>query len=324
MLPVWALGPGTLVALLAIIVCAARSAVIRVRLRWGLRLCVVLLCVGALMRPTIPGEPIEAKTTEADVFLVVDTTSSILAEDWAEGEPRLNGIKSDIAALVNQLAGARFALVTFDQVATLDVPLTTDAAAVLSAVDVFRPEPSEKAVGSSIGIAQGVLADRLRIAASQSPERARAVFYFGDGEQTVTSEPESFADSASYITGGAVYGYGSTAGGPMKNVYARGSWEPAYIVDASTGSPAISRANPNNLTRVAEQLGVPFEIRSPAAVADAGFISASVMSADGFTPSTKEEELYWVPLIALFVLLLPDLVVLVLALGGSARLARKP
>lgn len=38
-------------------------------------------------------------------MLVVDTTASIVAEDWGDGEPRLDGIRDDVRALVEEYPG---------------------------------------------------------------------------------------------------------------------------------------------------------------------------------------------------------------------------
>src|SRR5690606_39283043 len=63
--------------------------------------------------------------------------------------------------------------------------------------------------------------DTLRAATKSSPDRSRMVFYLGDGEQTSSGEPESFKGGAKYVDGGAVLGYGTAEGGPMKKTTGR-------------------------------------------------------------------------------------------------------
>ena len=53
-------------------------------------------------------------------------------------------------------------------------------------------------------------------AEKNSPERSRTIIYFGDGEQTVETSPKSFEPLKKYIDGGLVLGYGTAAGGRMK------------------------------------------------------------------------------------------------------------
>src|SRR5690606_1021757 len=130
--------------------------------------------------------------------------------------PRLDGVRADVQSIVDEYPGARFALISFDAAATQRLPLTTDATALMSSLDVLRPEVTTQSRGSSIGIASTMLSEVLRNAAESAPDRARMVFYFGDGEQTVSSDPESFGGSAEYVDGGAVLGYGTAEGGPMR------------------------------------------------------------------------------------------------------------
>ncbi|MBD8727567.1 VWA domain-containing protein [Frigoribacterium sp. CFBP 13707] len=100
---------------------------------WARRLGVVALLLVVAARPGLPGGSAEASVAQVNVFFVVDTTSSIAAEDWGDGEPRLTGVRADVAAVAEQLAGARFSLISFDSTAVLRTPLTDDAAAVVSA-----------------------------------------------------------------------------------------------------------------------------------------------------------------------------------------------
>ncbi len=185
-----------------------RRALAAHRSLWALRLVMVLACAVMLLRPGLPGGSTQTLATDTDIVLVVDTTASIVAEDWDDGSPRLDGVRADVRALVEEYPGARFALITSDAAAELRIPLTTDTTALLGSLDVLRPEVTSQSRGSSIGVAAPLLSETLAAAAESSPDRSRMVFYFGDGEQTTGSAPESFADSARYTDAGAVFGYG--------------------------------------------------------------------------------------------------------------------
>lgn len=230
------------------------------RVLWVLRLMLVLACVVLLMRPGLPGGQTQTLATDTDVFIVVDTTASIVAEDWAEGESRLNGVREDVRGLVAAYPGARFSLITFDAAAEQRLPLTTDTTALVSAVDVLRPEVTSQSRGSSISLANNLLADALRAAAESAPERARLVFYMGDGEQTSDSAPESFASSAEYIVGGAVLGYGTAEGGPMR--LTTGGFENSREFIQYQGAPALSVIDEVALQQIADELGVEYLPRS--------------------------------------------------------------
>ena len=73
----------------------------------GRRTAMVLLLLVAALRPAVPGSDVRVDASAVDVYLVVDTTSSVMARDYGtDARPRLDGVRSDIKALTNQLTGA--------------------------------------------------------------------------------------------------------------------------------------------------------------------------------------------------------------------------
>lgn len=260
---------------------------------WTLRLVMVLACAVMLLRPGLPGGSTQTLATDTDIVLVVDTTASIVAEDWDDGSPRLDGVRADVRALVEEYPGARFALLTSDAAAQLRIPLTTDTTALLGSLDVLRPEVTSQSRGSSIGVAAPLLSETLAAAAESSPDRSRMVFYFGDGEQTTGSAPESFADSARYTDAGAVFGYGTMEGGPMR-VTTGGLDQNGSEYIQYQGSDALSVIDEGNLETIAGQLGVGYEHRE-ADVAPA--LPAAPSSTTAYADAGEVGnviELYWV------------------------------
>ncbi|GAA1232261.1 Ca-activated chloride channel family protein [Microbacterium phyllosphaerae] len=287
----------------ALAVLALTRAKGRDRALWVMRLVMLLACFVMFLRPGIPGGATETLATDTDIVLVVDTTASIVAEDWDGDQPRLDGVRADVQAIVDEYPGARFALITFDASADLRMPLTTDTTSLVSSLDVLRPEVTSQSRGSSIGLANQLLADTLSNAATASPDRSRMVFYFGDGEQTVTTDPESFDGSATFTDAGAVLGYGTAEGGPMQlttgSVDGSGSGE--YI--EYQGSNALSVIDEGNLEAIAEQLGVDYQHRT----ADA---ELTLPDAPSTTTSYSESgsvgnvtELYWIAALVVVALL---------------------
>ncbi|GAA2895763.1 VWA domain-containing protein [Microbacterium esteraromaticum] len=268
---------------------------------WALRLGMIVVVFAMLLRPGIPGGTSQTLATDTDVVIVVDTTASIVAEDWAGDRPRIDGVRADVQAIVNEYPGARFALISFDAAAQLRLPLTTDATALMSSLDVMRPEVTDQSRGSSIGIANRMLADTLSAAAKASPERARMVFYLGDGEQTASSEPESFASSAKYVDGGAVLGYGTTDGGPMKKTTGAGAAAGEYI--EYQGEPAMSVIDEDNLRQVSEQLGIEYQQRAADAEIELPEAPTSTTDYAASGEVGNVIELYWIAALALIALL---------------------
>lgn len=287
---------------------------------WALRLGMIVVVFVMLLRPGIPGGTSQTLATDTDVVIVVDTTASIVAEDWAGDRPRIDGVRDDVQAIVDEYPGARFALISFDAAAQLRLPLTTDATALMSSLDVMRPEVTDQSRGSSIGIANVMLADTLSAAAKASPERSRMVFYLGDGEQTASSEPESFASSAKYVDVGAVLGYGTTEGGPMRKTTGEGTEGGDYI--EYQGRPALSVIDDDNLRKVSEQLGVEYQARAADAVIDLPEAPTSTTDYAASGEVGNVIELYWIAALALIVLLAVEVALAtasVVRLRGLAR-----
>ncbi|PSL38971.1 Ca-activated chloride channel family protein [Labedella gwakjiensis] len=327
-LPVWALViVGGALAVFAIVqLVAPGRGRGRGRWMWLSRLVMVLLLVLVALRPTLPASTLPpAASGDVDVYFVVDTTSSMAAEDWGDGEPRLTGVREDILTIAETLIGARVSLVTFDAVTVHRVPLTTDVSALAQATRALEQEITTYSAGSSIDEPVDYLTDILTTDASENPERSRILYYLGDGEQTSGQAPGSFAELAAAVDGGAVLGYGTDAGGPMKQYtgYDDGT-EPGYIQDYSTGADAISRINERALGTIADELGVPYIHRdadSSVAEATEGIRVGNVETPDEVPASPGE--FYWIaaiPLAALALLELAWMLSTVLRSGAGGRI----
>jgi len=268
---------------------------------WILRTAIVLLCGILLLRPGLPGGQTQTLATDTDVIVMVDTTASMVAEDWDGDEERMAGVREDVRALVEAYPGARFALLTFDAAAQLRLPLTTDTTALVSAVDVLRPEVTGQSRGSSIGIAASLLEQTLDNAAEAAPDRARMVFYLGDGEQTSSGAPESFRHSAPYISGGGVLGYGTAEGGAMRENLGSFSGEGDYI--EYRGERALSVIDENALQAIAGDLGVGYLHRAAGTAPDLPAAPATTTEYREAGVSGAVNDLSWIVAILLAALL---------------------
>lgn len=288
------------VAALAVI--ALTKAKGRDKALWAMRLVMLLACFFMFLRPGIPGGATETLATDTDIVLVVDTTASIVAEDWNGDEPRLDGVRADVQTIVDEYPGARFALITFDASADLRMPLTTDTTALVSSLEVLRPEVTSQSRGSSIGIANQLLTDTLSNAAEASPDRSRMVFYFGDGEQTVTTAPEPFDGSEKFTDAGAVLGYGTAEGGPMKLTTGGVDGSSSEYIEYQ-GQNALSVIDEANLEAIAADLGVQYQHRT----ADAELTLPDAPSTTtGYAESGavgNVTELYWIAALVVVALL---------------------
>ncbi|MBB6403220.1 VWA domain-containing protein [Arthrobacter sp. AZCC_0090] len=312
-LPWWVLAIAALAVVVLLTVMLARKGRAR-RSAWLLRAAAVLLLMLAALRPGWPGGDSRAASADLDVYFVVDTSASMGAEDYAGGKPRLDGVRSDIAAVARELAGAKFALITFDGAASVRMPLSQDATALATAVEILQLQPPQYASGSSITVAAPVLSQRLKAAKEQHPGRPALVFYLGDGENTSAKAAGSFAVDAGLVDGGAVLGYGTAGGGRMKDISGDHiSGHQGYIQDTSGRErrDAVSRIDEEQLGSLAAQLGVPYVHREAGATPDAmlskarpGALTVGEDPAEG--TSGGRVELYWLLAVVAFLLALHE------------------
>lgn len=260
-------------------------------LLWIGRAIALVACIALLARPGIPGGQSTTLATDVDVFLVVDTTASIAAEDWDGDRPRLDGVRQDVSEIMATYPGARFSLITFDQNAQIRLPLTTDTSAVRTSLEILTPEVTANSSGSDIGVAADSVRDSLARAAEAAPDRSRMVFYFGDGEQTAAGDPIQFSDMEDLVSGGVVFGYGTEAGGPMKITDGRFEESDEYI--EYEGRNAMSIPDEANLTAIADDLGIELQWRS----ADEEIVLPEVPASEYIDEDNDVKnvtELYWI------------------------------
>ncbi len=268
------------------------------------RTAAVLLLAVAATRPAVPGDTAEASAANLNVYFVVDTTTSIVAEDYGAGVPRLTGVRRDIAAIARALPGARYSILTFDQAARVRLPLTTDTTAMGAALETLLPEPSEVSQGSSVTDANERLTTLLSQSRERHPERARFVYYLGDGEQTSGAPAAPFTVPAETISGGAVLGYGSAEGGRMLTYRSRFDRTGTYVRDPATGEDALSMIDTAQLAAIGTQLGLPY-VHRESGDPIGPVVDGIDLARFGTSPQIQAEqvrarrELYWPLLLAL-------------------------
>ncbi|XAS70521.1 VWA domain-containing protein [Micrococcaceae bacterium Sec5.1] len=264
----------------------------------------VVLLVLAALRPGWPGSEARTAVADVDVFFVVDTSTSMAAEDYNGTGTRLSGATQDVMAVAKELAGARFSLITFDNKATVRMPLSQDATALQTAMTTLQPQNPRYANGSSITGAGSLLKDRLAAAREQHPGRPALVFYAGDGENTAAEAPVPLPVDASSVSGGAVLGYGTGQGGRMKGP---SDTEAGYVQDKSSGQDAVSRIDEGQLKNIATQLHVPYVHRT-GNQPTADMLAKAQPGA--LTPTNNDGpgrvELYWLLALAGFLLALHE------------------
>ena len=143
--------------------------------KFGVMLLSIIFLIFALANPQIGTKVEEVKQVGIDVYILLDVSLSMKAEDIKPS--RLEKAKHEISKLIQRLRGDRIGLVVFSGEAYVQFPLTTDYAAAnlfLNAVDVSSvPQP-----GTAIGPA-------IELAIKSFPEKdetKKAIVVITDGE----------------------------------------------------------------------------------------------------------------------------------------------
>lgn len=226
------------------------------------RVAIAVTFVLVLLRPGVGTADVPTQLSDLDVLVVVDRTRSMAALDHAGRKPRIEGVRSDLDALAEELPGARFAMIGFGAESRLTLPFTTDVSAFQSAVETLDLERPREGDGSSATRPVTEVVDVLERAAERRPDRRRVVVYVGDGEDTTSAGvDQSFDQVADLVVGGAVLGYGTTDGAEMPAADDL-SLDLGYVEDPETGEPAVSRADLDNLEEIADELDVDFSHRT--------------------------------------------------------------
>ncbi|OLT54570.1 hypothetical protein BJF88_08670 [Cellulosimicrobium sp. CUA-896] len=284
------------------------------RAAWVRRTGVVVLLALVGLGPSVASTSRDTSVANVDMIFVVDRTGSMAAEDYGPGrdQERLDGVRHDVVSLAESVPGARYSIISFDSQASRQLPLTTDARAIASWAQTFDREITRYSQGSLTDRPLEELASALRGSAEQHPASTRLVFFLSDGEQTADGEPRSFADLAPLVDGGAVLGYGTAEGGPLKEYDPDVAPEDAeYLVDPSlpaedgAAARAVSVLDAETLRTLADQLGVPYVHReAPTETASlvAG-VDPEQVAADGRRDVTSYRPVVWPLALALVVLL---------------------
>lgn len=299
--PLWPLW--VVIAMLVPLGAAIALAVLRPsrRASWLRRAGVLAMVALAAAGPSVLEERTTTARSTIDVFFVVDLTGSMAAEDYLDSATRLSGATADVVQITEAFPSARYSVIGWDSQSTVRLPLTTDANAVISWADTATQELSAYSSGSQLDRPLGQLTQAVTSAAERHPEDVRLVYFLSDGENTDGSGSSadavlaSYEGLAPYIDGGAVLGYGTDDGAPMRR-YDLGV-DPAdseYITDVD-GSVAISRIDEQTLRTIAGQLGVSYAHRTnPGNIgALVGGVDAETIVEDGRRVTSVYRPVVW-------------------------------
>ncbi|HKS07471.1 MAG TPA: VWA domain-containing protein [Gemmatimonadaceae bacterium] len=169
-----------------------RSGAMLRRLRTALRLLALVAATVALARPQSGARAVSGRGEGIDIMLVLDISSSMLAEDF-QPLNRLEVAKERLKAFIAARREDRIGLVAFAGEALTQVPLTVDYPVLFAAVDNVQAGAGQLEDGTAIGTAIATSANRLRAAGG----RSRVMVLLTDGENNRGAiDPRTAADAA--------------------------------------------------------------------------------------------------------------------------------
>lgn len=166
-----------------------------------LRNLAIALVIVALARPRSGGRVENRVTSGINIVLSLDLSSSMLAQDFQPNN-RLEVAKARAKQFVRARDNDRIGVVAFAGEALTQVPLTTEQAVILQAIDNLQAGQLED--GTAIGLGIATAANRLR----DAPGRSRVMIVVTDGVNNRGEIDPLTAAKAAAVYGIRIYGIG--------------------------------------------------------------------------------------------------------------------
>ena len=200
----------------------------------------------ALARPQIGTKLEEVKRKGVDIFVAMDVSLSMKAEDIKPN--RLEKAKHEVANLIDHLQGDRIGLIAFAGDAFVQCPLTLDYSAAKMFLDIMDTNLIPKQgtnIGKAISVAMGSFVQKER--------KHKVLIIITDGEN-LQGDPMKMADAAEK-EGVVIYtvGIGSPQGAPIPLYDANGR-SLGYKKDRN-GNVVMTKLDEFTLEKIALQTG---------------------------------------------------------------------
>lgn len=214
--------------------------------KFGLMVIAVTMLVLALANPQIGTRVEEVKREGIDLFIALDVSNSMKAEDLKPN--RIEKARLEIRSLVDRLQGDRIGLVVFAGEAYTQFPLTTDYGAAYLFLDVVNSDvvPVQ---GTSIGAAINRCLDSFDF---EDPT-SKVIVIITDGENTEGDGFDAARQAAEKDVLIYTIGMGSPAGSPIP-VYNSAGRQVDFKRDRS-GNVVVSKLDEVALQQIAELAG---------------------------------------------------------------------
>lgn len=210
-------------------------------IKFGLIMLALISLIIAAANPQVGTKLKEVKQTGIDVFILLDVSRSMTAEDIKPN--RLEKAKYQISNLIRKLRGDRIGLIIFAGKAYIQFPLTTDYSAAnlfLSAVDV-NSVPQQ---GTAIA-----LAIKLATSSFDSSNTEKVIIAITDGEDHEGDVMDAVDKAVEKGIRIYTIGLGSTAGVPIPIYNSRGDM--VGFKKDKAGNTVLTKLDEKTLKKIA-------------------------------------------------------------------------
>jgi len=253
-IPIWIMG---IICIILIIVLKSKNKYNLIR---QIMIIVLLFVINLRIMYISDKAKVKNNNLNVDVFCVIDTTASMVAEDYGKDRPRLEGVKENCNYMIDKLEGGRFSIITFANESSIQIPITKDANVAKEKINLLEGIYQRNAEGSALDIPLEDLKNRLINSYERDKSRNRIVFYISDGEITKEdAKTKSFEECKKYIKNGAVLGYGTKEGAKMRTTDYVGKEEYVKYYDERFNLvDGISKINEDNLKQIAKDMEIDY------------------------------------------------------------------
>ena len=203
----------------------------------------LLLIIIAIARPQFGTQLKEVKTKSAEVVIALDISNSMLTKDKKNGISRLKYAKNIINKIINNLQNDRVALVVFAGEAYLQVPLTSDYAALRMILSSIEPD---------FITAQGTaIADAINLSSnsfSPTNKSSKTIIVISDGENHEGNIEAVINEAKNNTIVIHTIGIGSAKGNPIPDPK-----NPNNYIKNKAGEIVVSKLNEEMLFNIAKQ-----------------------------------------------------------------------
>lgn len=216
------------------------------RLIWKmvLRSLYFLLFLIALSGPSIGSAMKEIKQEGKDIFLALDLSQSMNAQDISPS--RLQRIKFELKNLVRNFSSDRIGIIIFSSEAFIQCPLTFDQNVIQLHLDGLHTNLVPN-YGTDIAAPLNLAYEKFM--ADESPEpKSKAIILISDGEDF----GENLSGVLAKLSNDGIQVFSLGVGTEAGSTIPRGS---SVVMDSKANRPAITRLEASNLKMIATETG---------------------------------------------------------------------